>query len=66
MDFKSTPLPIKIIAFVILTVVYCGLAIICIIGVAGCEEWYLKIIPGLVAGLCLFPCGKNVPGAAYP
>ena len=57
-DSKSTPLPVKIIAFVILTIFYCGLAIICIIGVVGCEEWYLKILLGLVAAGCLFLAGK--------
>jgi hypothetical protein len=57
-DSKSTPLPIKIIAFVILTIFYCGLAIICIIGVVGCEEWYLKAILGIVAAGALFLAGK--------
>lgn len=57
-DSKSTPLPVKIIAFVILTIFYCGLAIICIIGVVGCEEWYLKILLGLVAAGALFLAGK--------
>ncbi len=57
-DSKSTPLPVKIIAFVLLTIFYCGLAIICIIGVVGCEEWYLKILLGLVAAMCLFLAGK--------
>ena len=57
-DSKSTPLPVKIIAFVILTIFYCGLAIICIIGVVGCAEWYLKILLGLVAAASLFLAGK--------
>ena len=57
-DSKSTPLLVKIIAFVILTIFYCGLAIICIIGVVGCEEWYLKILLGLVAAGALFLAGK--------
>ncbi len=57
-DSKSTPLPLKILAFVILTIVYCGLAIICIIGVVGCEEWYLKAILGIVAAGSLFLAGK--------
>ncbi len=57
-DSKSTPLPVKIIAFVILTIFYCGLAIICIIGVVSCEEWYLKILLGLVAAGALFLAGK--------
>ncbi|MBE6881249.1 MAG: hypothetical protein E7490_10510 [Ruminococcaceae bacterium] len=57
-DSKSTPLPVKIVAFVILTIFYCGLAVICIIGVVGCEEWYLKILLGLVAAGCLFLAGK--------
>lgn len=57
-DSKSTPLPVKIIAFVILTIFYCGLAVICIIGVVSCEEWYLKILLGLVAAGALFLAGK--------
>lgn len=57
-DSKSTPLPVKIIAFVILTIFYCGLAIICIIGVVSCSEWYLKILLGLVAAGALFLAGK--------
>ena len=57
-DSKRTPLPVKIIAFVILTVFYCGLAIICIIGVVGCEEWYLKILLGVVAAGALFLAGR--------
>lgn len=57
-DSKSTPLLIKIIAFVILTIFYCGLAVLCIIGVVGCEEWYLKILLGLVAAGALFLAGK--------
>lgn len=57
-DSKSTPLLVKIIAFVILTIFYCGLAVICIIGVVGCEEWYLKILLGLVAAGSLFLAGR--------
>ncbi|MBQ2799418.1 MAG: hypothetical protein IJF09_08530 [Ruminiclostridium sp.] len=57
-DSKSTLLPVKIIAFVILTIFYCGLAVICIIGVVSCEEWYLKILLGLVAAGALFLAGK--------
>ena len=57
-DSKSTPLPLKILAFAILTIVYVGLALLCIWGAAVCSEIIIKILLGIVAAGALFLAGK--------
>lgn len=57
-DSKHTPLPLKILAFIILTIVYIGLALLCIWGIASCPEIIVKVILGIVAAGSLFLAGK--------